>query len=337
MEELDGYTKAAILVMSLGEEAASNVMKTLTPKTLQRLGSKITEMTEISQKDSDVVFKEYADYVGQSAGISVEGKSYMKNVLQKALGMDKADRVIVNMIETEENGLDTLKWMDAKGVANLIRGEHPQTIALILTYLDPTQGSEILPLFPDALRGDVMIRMATLEDIPPGVMKEIGTALQNDLSQAGSTSKTVTSKKVSGVKLVANILNQVDKASEKSIMESISKNNANLAEDIRKLMFVFDDLNRLDDRGTQELLKVVSKDQLVLALKAAQDDIKDLVFRNMSERAREMLQEDMESKGPVNVNKVEAAQQEILKIAKTLEEDGKLSLGGGGSGGEALI
>ncbi len=337
MEELDGYTKAAILVMSLGEDAASDVMKTLAPKMLQRLGSKISDMTEISQKESEVVFKEYAEFVGESSGISVEGKSYMKNVLQKALGKDKADRVIENMIETEESGLDTLKWMDAKGVASLIRGEHPQTVALILTYLDPAQGSEILPLLPDALRGDVMIRMATLEDIPPGVMKEIGTALQNDLSQAGSASKTATSKKVSGVKLVANILNQVDKATEKSIMESISENHANLSEDIRKLMFVFDDLNRMDDRGMQELLKVVSKEQLLLALKAAQDDIKDLVFRNMSERAREMLQEDMESKGPVKVSEVEAAQQEILKVAKTLEEDGKLSLGGGGGGGEALI
>ncbi len=337
MEVTDGYTKAAILLMSLGEDAASEVMKSLSPKALQKVGLRITELSEISQNETDTVFKEYSEYIEESSGINVEGKSYMESVLKKALGKDKADRVMENLIETEESGLDTLKWMDPRSVASLIRGEHPQTVALILTYLDPTQGSEILPFLPEALRSDVMIRMATLEDIPPGVMQEIGTAIQNDLNQSGSANKTAASKKVSGIKLVANILNQVDQASEKAILGSISENHANLAEDIRKLMFVFDDLTQLDDRAMQELLKVVSKDQLILALKAAQDDIKDLVFRNMSERARDLLQEDMEAKGPVKVSEVEAAQQEILKLAKTLEEAGTISLGGAGSAGEALI
>lgn len=336
MEEHDGYTKAAILLMSLGEDAASEVMKNLSPKVLQKVGLKITELSEVSQKDTDLVFQEYSSYIEKSAGLNVEGKSYMESVLKKALGNDKAERVMENLVETEESGLDTLKWMDPRSVASLIRGEHPQTVALILTYLDPSQGSEILPFLPDALRSDVMIRMATLEDIPPGVMQEIGTALQKDLNQSGSSNKTASSKKVSGVKLVANILNQVDQASEKAILGSISENHANLAEDIRKLMFVFDDLSSLDDRSMQELLKVTSKEQLILALKAAEDGIKDLILRNMSERARDLLLEDMEAKGPVKVSEVERAQQEILKLAKTLEEAGTISLGGSG-GGEALI
>ncbi len=336
MEITDGYTKAAILLMSLGEDVASEVMKSLSPKVLQKVGLKITELSEISQKETDIVFQEYADYIQESSGISVEGKSYMESVLKKALGDDKAERVMENLVETEESGLDTLKWMDPRSVASLIRGEHPQTVALILTYLDPTQGSEILPFLPDALRSDVMIRMATLEDIPPGVMQEIGAALQNDLNQSGSANKTASSKKVSGVKLVANILNQVDQASEKAILGSISENHASLADDIRKLMFVFDDLSQLDDRSIQELLKVVSKEQLLLALKASEEGIRDLIFKNMSERARELLQEDMEAKGPVKVSEVERAQQEILKLAKTLEEAGTISLGGSGSG-EALI
>jgi len=336
MEMTDGYTKAAILLMSLGEDAASDVMKSLSPKVLQKVGLKITELSEISQKETDIVFQEYADYIAESSGISVEGKAYMESVLKKALGDDKAERVMENLVETEESGLDTLKWMDPRSVASLIRGEHPQTVALILTYLDPSQGSEILPFLPDALRSDVMIRMATLEDIPPGVMQEIGAALQNDLNQSGATNKTASSKKVSGIKLVANILNQVDQASEKAILGSISENHASLADDIRKLMFVFDDLSQLDDRAIQELLKVVSKEQLLLALKAAEDGIKNLIFKNMSERARELLQEDMEAKGPVKVSEVERAQQEILKLAKTLEEAGTISLGGSGSS-EALV
>ncbi len=330
----DGYYKAAILLTVLGEDAASEVMKTLSPKILNRIGSKITELTEVPQHDLDEIFQEFAAHVAKTGGMNVEGKAYIAKVLNKALGKEKAERIMENLVEAEESGLDTLKWMDPKGIAALIRGEHPQTIALILSYLDPSLGSEVLPFLPEALRSDVMVRMATLEDIPSGVLQEIGVALNKDLRQIGSGSGAV--RKVSGVKLAAAILNQIDSESEKAIMESITENQAEVAEQIRQLMFVFDDLTALDSRGMQELMKVVSKEQLGLALKATSEEMSNLIFSSMSERAAALLREDMEAKGPVKVSEVEKAQQEILKLAKTLEEAGTIVLGGKG-GSDALV
>ncbi|MFQ5543304.1 MAG: flagellar motor switch protein FliG [Nitrospiria bacterium] len=331
-EKSDGYYKAAILLATLGEDVASEVMKNLNPKDLQRLGGKITELSDIPQSDLDEVYKEFTDHAKEAGGITVEGKSYIQKVLNKALGTEQAERIMENLVDSDETGLDSLKWMDARSIASLIKGEHPQTVALILTYLDTTQGSEILPHLPEAMRSDVMVRMATLEDIPPGVMQEIGAAIQSEISQAGSG----TGKKVSGVKVVANILNQVDQKSEQAIIASISENNPDLAEQIRKLMFVFDDLTGLDIRGMQELMKDVNKDELTLALRAAKEEIKEKVFASMSSRASQLLKEDMEAKGPVKLTEVEKAQQSILKIAKKLADEGKISIGGKGSG-EALV
>lgn len=331
-EEADGYYKAAILLATLGEDAASEVMKTLAPKELKHLGSKITELSDIPKIDLDSVYQEFQDYASEGSGMSVEGKAYIKRVLTKALGPDQADRVIENLVESDEGGLDALKWMEPRAIAALINREHPQTVALILSYLDTTQGSEILPFLPEALKRDVMIRMASLEDIPPGVMSEIGAALQNELGQSNSG----TSKKVSGVKLVAEILNQADQSSEQAIMAGISENHPDLAEQIRKLMFVFDDLTGLDTRGMQELLKEINKDELTLALRAAKEELKEKIFSSMSERAALLLKEDMEAKGPVKITEVEKAQQGILKVAKKLADAGRISIGGKG-GGDALV
>ena len=332
-KEADGYYKAAILLATLGEDAASEVMKTLEPKALKNLGSRITQLSDIPKADLDSVYQEFHDHASQAGGMSVEGKAYIQRVLTKALGPSQADRVIENLVESDEGGLDALKWMEPRAIAALINREHPQTVALILSYLDTTQGSEILPFLPEALKRDVMIRMATLEDIPPGVMAEIGAALQNELGQSNSGA----SKKVSGVKLVAEILNQADQASEQAIMAGISENHPELAEQIRKLMFVFDDLTGLDIRGMQELLKEINKDELTLALRAAKEELKDKIFSSMSERAAVLLKEDMEAKGPVKITEVEKAQQGILKIAKKLADAGKIAIGGKGGGGDSLV
>jgi len=331
----DPYYKAAILLATLGEDAASEVMKALDPKELQKLGGKITELSDIPQKDLNDVYQEFIETTDDLGGINVEGKSYIQKVLTKALGNEKADRVLDNLVDSDEGGLEALKWMDPKSIANLIKGEHPQTVALILTYLDTAQGSEILPHLPEWLRSDAMIRMATLEDIPPGVMQEIGAALQNELDHSGKTSGK--SKKIKGVKLVADILNQVDQASEQAIVSAITENHAELAEEIRGLMFVFDDLIELDNRSMQELMKEVNKDELALALRAAKEEIKTKFFSNMSDRASQLLKEDMEAKGPVKVSEVEKAQQMILKAAKRLADAGTISLGGKGGGGESLV
>jgi len=332
-KKADGYYKAAILLATLGEDAASEVMKTLEPKELKKLGSQITQLSDIPKEDLETVFKEFHDHASQAGGMSVEGKAYIQRVLSKALGAEQAERVIENLVESDEGGLDALKWMEPRAIAALINREHPQTVALILTYLDTAQGSEILPFLPDHLKRDVMIRMATLEDIPPGVMSEIGAALQNELSQSNSAGS---SKKVSGLKLVAEILNQTDQTSEQAIMAGIAENHPDLADNIRKLMFVFDDLIGLDTRGMQELMKEINKDELTLALRAAKDELKEKIFSSMSERAAVLLKEDMEAKGPVKITEVEKAQQGILKVAKKLADAGRISIGGKG-GGESLV
>ncbi len=332
----DGYYKAAIFLASLGEDAASEIMKTLDPMELQKLGAKITELSDIPQKDLNEVYEEFVESAAKAGGINVEGKAYIQKVLTKALGNEQAERVIDNLVDEDEGGLEALKWMDPKSVAALIKGEHPQTVSLILSHLDTTQASEVLTNLPDFLRSDVMIRMATLEDIPPGVMQEIGAALQVELNQ--DENKTGGSKKVKGIKLVADILNQVDQSNEQAIMGSITEHQADLAEKIRALMFVFDDLVQIDNRGMQELMKEVNKDDLTLALRAAKEEIKDKFFSNMSDRAAQLLKEDMEAKGPVKVSEVEKAQQVILKAAKRLADAGTISIGGkGGGSSEALI
>ena len=332
----DGYYKAAIFLATLGEDAASEIMKALDPKDLQKLGAKITELSDIPQKDLNEVYQEFVEGAAGEGGYNVEGKSYIQKVLTKALGDEQAGRVIDNLVDADEGGLETLKWMDPKSVANMIRGEHPQTVSLILSYLDATQASEVLINLPGWLKTDVIIRMATLEDIPPGVMQEIGAALQVELNQ--ESNKKGGSKKVKGIQLVANILNQVDQSSEQAIMTSIMENHADLAEKIRALMFVFDDLMGLDNRSVQELMKDVNKEELMLALRASKEEIKEKFFSNMSERAAQLLKEDMEAKGPVKISEVEKAQQMILKTAKRLADAGKISLGGkGGGGSETLV
>lgn len=332
----DGYYKAAIFLASLGENAASKIMKTLSPKELQKLGAKITELSDIPQKDLNAVYEEFVEGTTDAVGITFEGKSYIQRVLTMALGDEQAGRVIDNLVDEDEGGLETLKWMDPKSVASLIKGEHPQTVSLILSHLDTTHTSDILPHLPEALRSDAMIRMATLEDIPPGVMQEIGAALQVELNQ--DDNKSVTSKKVKGVRMVATILNQMDQSSEQAIMASITEHQADLAEKIRALMFVFDDLAGLDSRSMQELMKEINKDELIFALRATKEEIKEKFFSNMSDRAALLLKEDMEAKGPVKVSEVEKAQQDILKTAKRLSDAGTINLGGkGGGSNETLI
>ncbi len=334
----NGYYKAAILLATLGEDHAAEIMKTLDPKTLKKVGTKITELSDIPEADLKEIYEEFMKTTTKTGGLNIEGRQYIQKVLSKTMGEEKAGQFIENMTdETDEDGMGALQWMDPKSLAALIKGEHPQTITLILSSLDAEQASKILPNLPDTLRSDVMIRMATLEDIPPGVMKEISDALKNESTQEGGEESPLTPKKVKGVKLVANILNQIAQDSEKTIMDAITENNAELAEHIRSLMFVFDDLNELDSRSVQELLKEINKEELAIALRAAKDSVKEKFFSNMSDRASQLFKEDMAAKGPVKISAVEEAQQNIIKIAKRLAEAGTISLGGKGGGGEALI
>ncbi|MFQ5779779.1 MAG: flagellar motor switch protein FliG [Nitrospiria bacterium] len=328
--KLSGFDKVAILLMKLGEDAASEVMKGLDSKHLRQIGARISSQSNIPMEDIEAVLKEFSEKARTS--LNIEGKDYIQKVLVKALGQEKATQVMHGFSREEEEGLERLSRMDPKSIANIIRDEHPQTVALILTHLDANQSSEVLSHLPEDLRADIIVRMATLEDIPHGVMQEIDAAIQSELDMIG----TASGRKVRGVKLVADILNQTDKSSEEAILASISQGQQELAEQIRQLMFVFDDLADLDDRGMQELLKEVNKEELGLALRAVKEAVKEKIFKNMSERAVQLLQEDMEAKGPVKLTDVEKTQLDILKTAKRLEEEGKIVIGGKG-GGDVMV
>jgi len=328
MRKLTGADKTAILLMTLGEDHASEIMKHLDPKEIRKISATIAKLSDISQEEIDSVLSEFAQHAVSASGPKLGGRDYLQRVLTRALGQEKAGKVLEGFPASEEAGLEELKWTEPKTLADLLLAEHPQTIALILTHLDPAQGSQILTQFPDELRVDVVLRMATLEEIPQGIMKEITEALQGELKLVS----TPPGKKISGVKLVADLLNQIDQTTEQAILTSLSQSSPELAEKINQLMFTFDDLVQLDDRGIQEMLKEVNKESLAVALKAVKEEVKEKIFRNMSERAVALLTEDMEVRGPVKVSEVEKTQQAILKIVRRLINEGKIAIAGKGEG-----
>jgi flagellar motor switch protein FliG len=322
---LTGEQKAAIFLMAIGEEAASHVMRYLDPKDIRRIGVHMTSMSNIPKAEERLVLKEF-DAAAREGEISLEGKEYIRTILQRALGNEKASRIMETLTATTYPGLESLKWLDAKSLAQLVRTEHPQTIAVILAYVDPEQGSQVLKLLPDHLRPDVAHRLATMDQVDPQVLQHLSEVLQ-ETTLAGGGAR---SESIGGPKLVADMIARLDKSTEGSIMEVITQRAPTLADNIRALMFVFDDLVKLDDRAMQELMKEVNKEDLPLALKAASPDVRDKFFKNMSTRAAQMLQEDMEARGPVRVAEVQKAQQNILGVCKKLEQEGRIVVGGKG-------
>ena len=331
-EKQIGHEKAAVLLLTLGEDVASEVMKNLDAKEVRLIGNYMSKTTKLEPSNVKSVVKEFCEIAKSPEGFIFGGEDYLRAVLTKAMGQEKAAKVIENLaIGIEEKGLEALRWIDPRGIANLIRGEHPQTIALILAHLDADHAGPVVGLLPVAIRADVMLRMATIESIPPGVIHEIEEVLNKQLQLGGS----VVNKKVGGPEVVASILNFLDRSTESAILGSIEQNSPELAEKIRQMMFVFEDLINVDDRGIQEILKEVSKEDLVLALKGTGDELKGKIFKNMSERAAQAIKDDMEAKGPVRVSEIEKAQQALLKVAKRLEEEGKVVIGG--KGGEEVV
>ena len=328
----NGYEKAAIFLLTLGEDVASEVMKNLDAKEVRLIGTYMSKATKLESNQVKSVVKEFCSVARSPESFIFGGEDYLRTVLTKAMGQEKANKVIENLaISTEEKGLESLKWIDPSGIANLIKGEHPQTIALILAHLDPDHTGQVVTLLPEGLRADVILRMATIESITPGVINEIEEVLNKQLQMGGN----VMNKKVGGPEVVASVLNYLDRSSEASILNSIEQNYPELAEKIRQMMFVFEDLINVDDRGIQEILKEAGKDELVLSIKGAGEDMKAKIFKNMSERAAQSIKEDIESKGPVRLSDIEKAQQAILKVAKKLEEEGKIVIGG--KGGEDVL
>jgi len=324
-KELTGEQKAAILLRAIGEEAASQVLKLLAPKEIRKLGSYMKDTAHITKDEENVVLQEFGQ-ASEQGEMQFEGKEYIKSVLIKALGPEKAARMLESINTKSYPGIEALKWIDAKALVQMLKVEHPQTIAVILANLEVDQASQILAGLPEALRADTAIRLATMEEVQPDVLDELSQSLQATL--LANTGSQATS--VGGKEVIANILTRVDKSTETGIMNKIAERNQALADGIRALMFVFDDLVKLDDRGMQELMKEISKEDLPVALRGAGQEVKDKFFKNMSSRAAEMLKEDMETRGPVKVSDVERAQQNILKVCRKLEEEGRIVVSGAG-------
>ncbi len=319
----EGIKKSAILLMTLGEQEAASVIKLLGPKEVQKLGKMMSSLQNITRAEIEDILKEFCDEAEGRTTLGQGSADYIRKVLTSALGDEKADRILHG---GDTSGIEGLKWMDAPSVAELIKNEHPQIIATILVHLERDQASKILSLFTEQLRNDTLLRIATLDSIQPDALRELNDVLTKLLSGSNNIRKTA----MGGVRAAAEILNFVPTAQETSVIDNIKQYDEELAQKIMDEMFVFDNLIDIDDHGIQLLLREVQSESLIIALKGAQEELRNKIFKNMSQRAGEALKEDLESKGPVRVSEVETEQKGILKILRQLADDGQIALGGKG-------
>ena len=322
-----GVEDAAILLMSLGEEEAAEVFRHLEPREVQRLGETIARMKAIPREKVEGVLERFATVATEQSILVPDSGQYVRTVLTKALGEDKANLLLDRILEGGDvAGIENLKWMEPGAVAELLRQEHPQIVSAILVHLDHDQAGAILKSFGERQRNEVMIRIATLDDIQPAALRDLDEVLSRVLEAGGKPRQASRG----GVKAAAEILNQLGGGVDTSVLDYIREADNDLAQKIMDNMFTFDDLNRLDDKGFQALLKEIQTESLVVALKGATPELRDKIFKNMSTRAAETLREDLESRGPVRLSEVEAEQKEMLKIVRRLADEGQIVLGGGG-------
>ncbi len=323
-----GIEDAAILLMSLGEEEAASVFKHLAPKEVQRLGETIAKMKAISRDRVESVLDKFGTVAQSQHVLVADTDEYVKSVLRKALGDDKANLLIDRILQgSDVTGIESLKWMDAGSVAELLRNEHPQIVAAILVHLDFDQSSSVLKAFTERQRNEVLIRIATLDGIQPSALKDLNEVMSKVLAGGDKLKKAT----LGGVKTAAEIINLMGSSVETSALDYIREADNELCQKIMDNMFTFDDLNKLDDKGFQSLLKEVQSESLIVALKGAAPELRERVFKNMSSRAAETLREDLESRGPVRVSEVEAEQKEMLKIVRRLVDEGQIVMASGGA------
>lgn len=325
--ELNGTAKAAVLLLSLGEEHAAGVMKHMGPKEVQQVGTAMASLTNVTTETLDSVVGQFITTIGGQTALGIDSDKYIKNVLTSALGVDKAGGVIDRiLLGRNSKGLEQLKWMDPRSIADFVRLEHPQIIAIVLSYLDSDQAAETLSYLAPKIRPDVLMRIAVLEGVQPDALQELDAIMEHQLS-GNSGAQTA---QMGGIQTAANILNFMEGSSSAELIDAVVEADDEIGQLIQDKMFVFDNLIDVDDRGIQGLLKEVSTDVLTLALRAAEEALKEKVFANMSKRAAEMLRDDMEAAPPSKLSDVEAAQKEVLVIARRLSDSGEISLGGGG-------
>lgn len=319
--------RAAILLLTVGEEAASLVLKQLSPKQVQSIGGVMASLDNIRREKINRVFEYFIEEITDSTGFGMGAENYVRGVLVKALGAEKAAGVIDRiLLSGDTQGLDSLKWMDARTIAEIIRNEHPQIQAIVIAYLDSELSADVLSFLPQDARLDIMMRVAKLETVQPDALQELNGILENQFSGSVATQK----RRIGGVKVAADIMINLEGSIETEIMDGLNEVDEEMCTTIQDLMFVFANLIDIDDRGIQTLLREVSTEVLVVALKGADDNLKEKIFTNMSSRAADLLRDDLEALGPMRVSDVEAAQKEILVIARRMADAGEIILGGSG-------
>jgi flagellar motor switch protein FliG len=319
--------QAAILLLTLGESDAAEVLKHMGPKEVQRVGAAMSKLANIEQEHVQLVMSNFMEQVRNLTGLGVGADNYIRNMLVSALGEDKAhgliDRILLGGNTT---GLDTLKWMEPRSVADIIRNEHPQIQAIVIAYLDSDQAAEIMGYFTDTTRLDIMMRISALDNVQPSALQELNDILEKQFAgNAGSQTTTM-----GGYKCAAEIVNNLDSSVAGQLLDAIKQMDEETGTQIEDLMFVFDNLTDVDDRGIQGLLREISSEILIVALKGAESDLQEKIYSNMSTRAADLLRDDLEAKGPVRLSEVEAAQKEILIIARRMSDAGEINLGGSG-------
>jgi flagellar motor switch protein FliG len=325
-KKMSGSEQAGILLLTLGEDVAAQILQHMNPKEVQAVGSTMATMADISRPMVEQVIDNFFDMLESQTALGIGNDSYIRSMLEKALGEKSSNVIDRILMGSGSNGLESLKWMDSKSIAEIIRFEHPQIIAIVMSYLESDSAAQVLTHLPESTRSGILMRIATLDGVQPAAIKELDSIME----QYFSDNANVKSSMVGGEKTAADILNYMDSSIEGKLMEELTVDNEGLAIKIKDLMFVFDNLREINDRDVQTMMREVSTDLLTLALKGVDDEFQQKFLKNMSSRAAEMLVEDMEAKGPVKLSDVEAAQKEILSIARRLEESGEITLSGTG-------
>jgi len=327
--DLDGTQRAAILLMSLGEQEAANVLKQLDAREVQKLGVAMAELKEISREQMSQVLDNFIGVADGRANIASGSPDFVRRVLTQAVGKQKADMLLDRVSNGQSGqGIEALKWMDAKAVAQIIAAEHPQIGAIVLSHLEPEQAASILPLLSEQMRTDVLMRIASLNEVPQTALSELDQLVEKQANVAPPP----TLRRIGGARTVADILNSMEREKSGEELGKIEKADGEMHQRIKDLLFVFDNLLDIDDRGVQALLREVGSDTLAIALRGAEPEVQEKILRNMSKRAAEILKDDMEARGPVKLADVEASQKEIVVIAQRLAEEGTIALGGKGGG-----
>lgn len=325
--EITGVERAAILLMVLGEHEASKVLQHMSPEELQNLGEAMTNINDVSQQDIFSVMKSFSSDTQEKTPLDIGAYDYLKRVLKGALGQNKAKSILSRvMLGPDAKGIEVLKWMNADSIVDFLQNEHPQVISTLLTQLDGELAGQVLERLDDQMKSAVIERIALMEDVNSDALEELDNLVE-DYFKKDKPDKVPS---VGGPSIAANILNNVKSDIESLVMEEINKHDKDLGDKIKGLMFVFDNLLDVDDRGMQSILREAPQDKLVLALKGASADVRGKIFKNMSKRAAEMLRDDLETAGPAKLSDVEDAQKEILEVALKLAEEGKIMLGSGG-------